>query len=225
MLSLPMLGTVFSHGYVVSGFIPTRRAYPSLASILSGVRAEESSHMMIEAFADSLNPVERSTVKHALDTSSEQFFKSILQKLIAILSRYRSRVSPETIILRSQLISLSRCEFHIKPLAAMSAISSGTPENQIHFWDSFSIEELYTLYTTISCTPEKVLNILEEPIFSNECETREFGFLQHFVRDMKCAEIRHLLRFTTGSSAFLAGNISVIFITIKGLARRPIAHT
>ncbi len=125
MLSLPALGTVLSHGFIVSGFMPTRIAFATLASILLGVRAEVSSHILVETFADSLNPLERSTVKQALDASDEQFSESVLQKLIAILCRYGCRESPKPTTLKRQLVSIARFEFQIKPLAAISAISSG----------------------------------------------------------------------------------------------------
>ena len=52
-----------------------------------------------------------------------------------------------------------------------------------------------------------------------------FSYLQQFIGDMKRAEIRRFLRFTTGSSVLLASNISVAFNSLSGLARRPIAHT
>ncbi len=61
MLSHPALGTVLSHGFIVSGFMPT--AFATLASIFLGVRAQVSSHILVETFTDSLNPLERSTVK------------------------------------------------------------------------------------------------------------------------------------------------------------------
>lgn len=37
MQTFPRLGLVISHGYLVSGFLPTRIAFPALASILLGV--------------------------------------------------------------------------------------------------------------------------------------------------------------------------------------------
>ena len=182
-------------------------------------------HILVEAFADSLSPSERSTVKVAVEESGGQFSESLLQKLIAILSRYGCRVSPTPMTLKSQLVAIAKFEFQIKPLAAISSISIGIPHSQKKFWESFSVEELYSLYTTISGTPEKVLEILEEPAYENDCEVRVFGYLQQFIGDMKRAEIRRFLRFTTGSSVLLGSKISVIFNSLSGLARRPIAHT
>ena len=159
----------------------------------------------MEAFADSLSPLERSTVKAALGESGGQFSGSLLQKLIAILSRYGSRASPTPMTLKPQLVAIAKFEFQIKPLAA---ILSGIPHNQKQFWESFSVEELYSLHATISGTPEKVLEILEEPVYENDCEARVFGYLQQFIGDMKCAEIRRFLRFTTGSSVLLGSKMS-----------------
>ena len=69
-----------------------------------------------------------------------------------------------------------------------------------------------------------MLEILEEPAHENNCEVRVFGYLQQFIGDMKRAEIRRFLGFTTGSSV-LGSKISVLFNSLSGLARCPTAHT
>ena len=225
MLSLPSLGAVPSHGYIVSGFLLTRVVFPSLACILLGPSTEVPAHILVEAFADSLSPFERSTLKDALNETGGKFAEYLLPKLLAILSRYGCRVSPNPTTLRSQLVAIAKFEFQIKPLAAVGSISSGIPKEQKEFWESFSVEELYTLYTAVSGTPEKVLEILEEPMYDNECQARVFSYLQQFIGDMKRDEIRRFLRFTTGSAVLFDDQISVTFNSLSGIARRPIAHT
>ena len=225
MLSLPLLGTALSHGYVVCGFIPTRIVFPSLACILLGVNTEVPSNILVEAFSDSLSHAERCTLKVALSEGNGHFSDSVSQKVIAILSRYGCRNAPNPVTLQSQLVNIAKFEFQIKPQAIVSLISGGILQSQRELWNSFSVEELYALYMAISGTPEKVLQILDEPVCNNENEAHVFSYLQQFIGDMKRAEIRRFLRFTTGSSVLLASNITVAFNSLSGLARHPIART
>ena len=225
MLSLPSLGLVLSHGYIVSGFLPTRVVFPSLAHMLLGPSIEVPADMLLEAFADGLNSFERCTLKDAMNETGVKFSQHLLPKLMAILSHYGCRVSPSPTTLRSQLVSIAKYEFEIKPLAAIHSISSGVPKEQKEFWESLSVEELYPLYVALCGTAEKVLEILEEPIFENKYQSRVFRYLQQFIGDMKRDEIRRFLRFTTGSSVLFGSKISVNFNTLSGIARRPIAHT
>ena len=131
---------------------------------------------------------------------------------MAILSRYGCRVS-----LRSQLVAIAKYEFEIKPLTAIHSISSGVPKEQKEFWESLSVGELYTLYVAICGTIEKVLEILEEPICENECQSCIFGYLQQFVGDLEHDEIHHFLCFTTGSSVLIGSKISVNLNTLSEL--------
>lgn len=227
MTALPGVGTVLSHGYLVSGFLPTRVAFPVLAAILLGPTVEVPSAILVETFADSLSSVEASIMKEALSSiaGSVAFSKDMKAKLIDILSRYGGRVCPTPQTLRSQLLSIAKYEFQVKPMAAFCAIASGVPSNERPFWQSHSLGELYSLYLALSATPEKELSLLEEPFTTNECEARVFGYLQQFIGSMRKEEVRQFLRFTTGSSAVIATHISVSFNNLSGLARRPIAHT
>ena len=63
----------------------------------------------------------------------------------------------------------------------------------------------------INATPEKVLGMLEEPVFNNEAESKVFGYLQQFIGNMKSNELCCFLQFTTGSSALMAEPILVTF--------------
>ena len=110
-------------------------------------------------------------------------------------------------------------------MAAFCAISSGIPPHEKPFWQSFSVEDLHSLYQTLSATPGKVLALLEEPVESSEAQLRVYNYLLQFVGDMENAEVRQFLRFTTGSSVLTAQQIFVSFNSLSGLGRRPIAHT
>ena len=225
MESFPKLGLVLSHGYLMSGFLPTRIAFPAIASILLGPNVDVPDSSLVETFGDSLNPVERSVIKECLSVRTAEFPENLLSQLLAVLSRFGCRTRPTPATLGSRLAGIAKHEFQVKPLAAVCSISSGIPNQEQSFWRSFSVEELYKLHITLDGSANKVLQLLAEPVFANESENRVFGYLQEFIGNMKRDEIRTFLRFTTGSSVMIAKGISVAFNSLSGFARRPIAHT
>jgi len=222
---LPKLGVILSHGYLVCGFMPTRITFPSVACILLDTSITIPTKILVEALAESLSVHEAVTLKQALTMSSTSFSNAEKNTLITIFSRYGCRTCPTPENIQSLTENMARVEFQIKPMAAYSMIASGIPSDERLFWKSYSLEELYSLYMAINATPDKVLAILEEPFLQNEAQARVFGYLQQFIGNMKSDELRRFLRFTTGSSALMAKQISITFNSTTGAARRPIAHT
>ena len=51
---LSLLGAILSHGYLVSGFLPLRVAFPSLAGILIGPSCNMPPGLLAEAYVDSI---------------------------------------------------------------------------------------------------------------------------------------------------------------------------
>ena len=69
---LPKLGLVLSHGYLACGFLPTKIAFPALASILNPW-VTIPTNILVPAFAESLSVFEAAAVKEALATDSTHF--------------------------------------------------------------------------------------------------------------------------------------------------------
>ena len=221
---MPTLGLVLSHGYLVSGFMPTRIAFPALASVLLDSPISFPTSMLIEAFAESLSVFEAGEIKKALATDSSSFSKA-QNTIMSILSRFGCRVCPTPQNIESVTASTAKFVFQIQPMAAYSMITSGIPLEERKFWQSYSLEELHSLYMAANATPAKVLEVLEEPIFNNEAESKVFDYLQQFIGNMKNNDLRRFLRFTTGSSALMSGPIVVSFNSSDGIARLPRTHT
>ena len=190
---LPTLGLVLSHGYLVSGFIPTRIAFPALASILLNSLITFPNHMLVESFTESLSVFEAVEMKKALATTSSSFSKTQMATLMSLTCRYGCRVCPTSQNIESLTVSTAKFVFQIQPMAAYSMITSGIPLEEQQFWQSYSLEQLNSLYMAINATPEKVLGMLEEPVFNNEAESKVFGYLQQFIGNMKSNELRQFL--------------------------------
>ena len=166
MSVLPLLGRIISHGFLVSGYMPIRVAFPCMAGVLLGPMTDFSSSVLIEAFSERLCSYEADIIKEALETST--FSTNLQTKVVTILSRYGSRVCPSTSAhLRAQLLNVGKYEFLIKPMAAISAIHSGISDEEKLFWRNYSVNKLHSLYLSLSATAEKVLNIIDEPMESN----------------------------------------------------------
>ena len=221
----PSLGTVLSHGYLASGFMPTRIAFPVLATILLGSNVKVPSSILVESFAKCLSSFEAAVIKKALASADKDFTPEVKASLIAILSQYGCRVCPNPETLPLQLASTAHFEFQVKPLAACCSIANGIPLDEKEFWKSYSVEQLYSLYLALNATPQQVLSILQEPDVENEHEARVFSYLKKFIGNMKNEEVRRFLRFITGSSVLLPDGITVCFNFNSGMIHGPIAHT
>ena len=195
-----------------------------MVGILLGPMTEIPLQILAETFAESLCSFEAATIKEALD--STMFSNELKTKVMGILSRFGSRVCPSSSSsLKAQLSVVAKYKFQIKPMTALSGIYNGISAEQKLFWRSFSINQLHSLYLSLSATPEKVLRILDEPPESNSCQARVFGYLQEYIGSMRNEEVRRFLWFTTGSSMLIAEQITVSYNSLTGLSRRPIAHT
>ena len=82
------------------------------------------------------------------------------------------------------------------------------------------------MISSINATPGQVIKSISFKTEElNPAQTRVFNFLLSFIGNMTSEEVRRFLRFVTGSSVAVSKNISIIFNSLSGAARRPIAHT
>jgi len=110
MSVLPLLGQIISHGFLVSGYMPIRVAFPCMAGVLLGLMTDFSSSVLIEAFSESLCSYEAGIIKEVLETSTCS--TDLQTKIVTILSRYGSRVCPSTSAhLRAQLLNVGKYKF------------------------------------------------------------------------------------------------------------------
>ena len=67
--------------------------------------------------------------------------------------------------------------------------------------------------------------MIKEPDFINRAQETVFGYLLSYIGNMKSNEVRHFLRYVTGSSALVVDAINVRYNGLSGFSRRPISHT
>ena len=220
------LGTVISHGFLVSGFLPVRVAFPVLASVLLGPTTSIPDFINIESLLDYVAAHDCSVLRTAL--SQRTFPPHVTSQLIALLSRFECRQVPTKDNIENLVSSVARHHFLGKPLGVLYALHNGLPKPHKIFWSQFSVEKLFSLYKAMNATASSVLALLAEPEFENQAEARVYDYFKTYIGNIgncKEEELRSLLRFVTGSSAIVDKSILVRFNNLSGLARRPISHT
>lgn len=222
---LPVVGSIMSHAYLVSGFLPVRIALPCIISILCGPGATIPQPILCEAFLDYISATERALFKDALGTCTSAFTPDVQEKLLSTLSRFGCRQMPTPSNLKTCLLQVAQFEFCCKPAAAISLMHSGVPVTHTDFWHSRSIEGVSSIYRTLAVSCSKVLDIIQLPEALNSAEGRVSGYLVEMIGNMSSSYVQRFLRFTTGSSVLTVPSLTVQFNRLSGLARRPIAHT
>ena len=91
---LPILGKVFSHGYLVSGFFPAGVAFLIFARVLLDPNIAVPNNVLTETFADSLCSYEAEIVENALKVSLDDSNFHPQMNVLGLLSRYGCREVP-----------------------------------------------------------------------------------------------------------------------------------
>ena len=158
--ALPILGSVLSHGYLLTGYIPLRIAFPTLAGMLLGPCTLYQNEHLMAAFIDSISSTEAAMLKECLKVKGSSFSVQTQAKLVDIFSRFDSRQLPTPANLKQQLLQVAKYQFIIKPMAAITSINSGIPPVEGNFWKGKTVDDLYTLYQALTADPSKVLELL-----------------------------------------------------------------
>ena len=226
MSVFPIIGRILSHGYLVAGILPTRIALPTLMLMLLGAATTVATDTLLDTFLDFISASERQMFKLALSFNKEKAFPPYLQEeLMNTLAMFGCRKLPTPSNLMNVIEQVARYEFTIKPAASVSLINSGIPLNHRGYWSRKSPSEVQIMYQRLSLSPGKVKSLLSFPETYNQLEARTAGYLRTMVGNMQHEELRHFMRFVTGSCVCITPEIRIAFNSLSGLARRPLAHT
>ena len=227
MALFPLLGAVFSHGFLSCGFMPVRLAFPAVATAVLGTSLNIPESILITSFEEFLSCHDRAVVREALDECSSQvmFSHDRVAKLISVFSQFSCRQRPTPQNLRDVIVQMAQHEFLTKPLAALSGLHSGVPVVHFGFWNQFSIDRLFKLYNASRASPKQVIGKLIEPSVIDVNQQRVFSYLTNFIGNLSGNDLTAFLRFVTGSSSMMVKDIQVSFNALTGIARRPVSHT
>ena len=159
--SLPVFGAIMSHSYLVSGVLPIRMVFPSLAQCLLGT-VELSDDVFFPSLINSLSVHDAAVLKTDFDevnAGATAFKRETHAGLLELASRFGSRHVPTPAILKDMFLHI---EFILKPAAAIMAINSGIPDQHLPFWKALGVQGLFRVYKAKSASPAKVLKMLDE---------------------------------------------------------------
>ncbi len=219
----PVLGTIISHGFLVTGVLPVRLAFPVIAATVLDPTVTIPDSTFILSLIDYISPYEADILKRAftVNITSVSFPRVLLDDLISMLSRLGCRQVPTPENIKRLVIDVSKHEFLSRPIFAMQ---SGIPVPHFSFWKQFSVEELYGIYKELQATAASVIRNIKAPETMNSAQEVVMSFLIRMLGGMKQDELSNFLRYVTGSCVPLEEPIKVSFNSLSGLARRPIAH-
>ena len=226
MSAFPFLGRILSHGYITCGFLPVHISFPVIAAALLGPTVVISDAILCESFVSYLSCHDASILRDAFNQLGCKTFSSSLQSsLMLLLGSYGCRQIPSTDNIRALVTMVARHEFLQKPLAPVYAMFGGVPVEHTDFWKGVTVDHLMKVYLSSSPTAHNVLKVIKEPPVLQPLQETSYGYLLQFVGNMSNREVRHFLRYVTGSSALVVDEIRIVFNGLTGIARRPIAHT
>ena len=225
MKALHTIGTVLSHGYIFCGMLPTRIAFPTLYASLTGVRVKLPKNIMFNSLIDYLTTVEQGIVRECLNIKADFYPEELQSQLISILDRFGARKTPKPDTLTQLLIDSAEYEFLHKPLAAISAINAGIPKQEVEFWSKYAAEDLHKIFLSLTASPSKVMQLIEEPLVLNPREKKVFEYLLQFIGNASTEEVSHFLRFVTGSTVCPTQKIQIVFNRVSGFTRCPVGRT
>ena len=215
----PTVGTIISHSYLTTGYLPIRIAFPCLAAILLGPSVDIPENFFIKAFVNSVSTHKAGIFKEAFTIRDKKFAPALQCDILDVLSRYGCRNVPNPVNLKKIIVDVSNFEFIMKPSLAIALMNRGIPEKHYQFWSKMTIGELHDIYNAQSVSSNRVLSMIENPKCLNENQERIFGYLKLLIGNMNVEELQAFMRFVTGASVCLGKTIHITFNTLDGLAR------
>lgn len=139
---LPIFGAIMSHSYLVSGVLPIRVAFPTLAQCLLGA-IQVSDDILFSSFVDSLSIHDAALLKSAFNEANAHatsFKMGTSAGLLELASRFGCRR------IHTPVLQIAKYEFILKPAAAIAAINSGIPDNHASFWKGLGVQGIFRVY-------------------------------------------------------------------------------
>ncbi len=184
MSTFSILGGIISHAYLVAGVFPDKVAFPCLVAVLLSLKFAVPDSIFQETFINSLSIHEASIVQKALITRGLAFTNDVKTELVSILSCHGCRAVPQPSTLIQLLVQAARYTFFVRPAAALHLMNEGIPLKHRPFWKRMTVNNMYSIYSSLSVSKVKVLHLLKEPYLLSESEEEVFQYLKRFVGNM-----------------------------------------
>lgn len=201
-------------GWEQEGYFPIQISKAFMEQCIYG----KTTISLIDAFLCTVSPTDKEVLNRALT----EFDSVDTDDLLDILENFDCKSLPNS----QNILEI------ISQLAHKAIIQE--PNFVIDSWNSIfsmrlsknlSKEHFDTTYQKLVPTPKKVINIIRYPTDMDVLQSTVSKHLQRFIKDLDNNSLSDFLRFVTGSDLMIKDCISVRFVDLQGIARRPIAHT
>ncbi|XP_041461233.1 uncharacterized protein LOC121412485 [Lytechinus variegatus] len=154
-----VIGRIFSHGYVLSNFIPTQITYSTLYYLFMG--NEPATREYESSFLNTLSKRNETLLNRAMrsNPSVPRFQEPFQSNLVAILSHYGATALPIPRSINTIISQIARYHLHLQPFYASHNIRTGTLRSHDSIWNpcpsNYSIFHLFHLFHP---TPDNVID-------------------------------------------------------------------
>lgn len=143
-------------------------------------------------------------------------------ELLDLLDRLGVKMVPSRDNLKAVLLQIAHKQIIQQPKYALDNISAAA---RLPLMTTITTTaKLQVLYEEKKPTCRKVLKMIKSSP-ATPAENQALRFLQQYIRGLDEMGLRRMLRFVTGSDVICVAEMEVIFTSLEGLARRPVAHT
>lgn len=212
------IGRILAKGFKDQGYFPTRLAAAFTVALIFGEHSV-TDEIMIDSFLLYLSQSERDLVSFAF---KENLLGDDKDEMLDLLDRLGVTTIPTQQNIKELMLKAAHKQIIQLPKYALDNMSG---EAKLIFRETFNNPvDVLEMYEDKRPTTRRFLKLLDVSP-QNQAESKCLRFLQQYIRGLDGVGLRKMLRFVTGSDVVCVNKIQMIFTSLEGLARRPVAHT
>jgi len=204
------VGKILRFGWKIHGYFPISLARPFMEQCIQGKVLSP----LNETFYRYIPPTEADTLKSAMTNFEEVDY----EELIDVMTVHESRNVPTKVTLPLMIEEIAHKELVQSPMFVCDCFSP-VIKNMI------SSVELDSVYEKLNPTAKGLAGVFSFPENMTVDEATVSNYLKRFVKELLPDKLRRFTRFCTGSDLLISHKITISFVNVTGLARRPVAHT
>ena len=205
-------------GYTTVKYFPINLSVAFVALCIFG-EEKVPNDMLLESFKLYVSTDEKNVINVCLNRN----FNSQDEDTLEFLSSYKCFHAPSEENINNIIFQLAHQEIFQRPKYIASCWSEIL--KSLVVFDPFkSIADLKSMIEDKAASTKKVLKLLSAKAES-DAERVCFDHLKRFVKSLSEGALVAFLQFTTGSDIVVCDCIEIVFVSLDGLARRPVAHT
>lgn len=210
------LGRILHHGYILTGFFPTRLAK---ACVHQALFNDVSKECIIASFTESLPQRQKELVRQVMQDNESGDFP--LNDICDILEDYGNTRLPKRENINSIIHEIGAVEFVAKPFLYLQKMRQGMGL----FWNNVTPEQVDAIYEMCKPTASRVIDaLLLEP--QGKKEDKISRWLRLYLRECSEKGLRRFLWFCTGTDLIVPDRrIKVCFEFMPEVMQRPRAKT